>query len=172
MRSGLASRFSVSRSFEVCARAAVTATLCALLVELPVLAEAPVVTTSKPAVATGQIQGEERVLHALNRMTFGPRPGDVAAVEKMGVNKWFELQLNPGRIDDSALDARLQQYPATLLPLAELQRKYPSPGELRAMMNGNLPMPSDPAARAMVQDQIAFLRDGPGGEGQDFSRTG
>ena len=161
MRSGLASRllfFSpFSRSLAVCGRAAVTATLCALLVEQPVLAEAPAATTHKAPATTGnQIEGQERVLHALNRMTFGPRPGDAAAVAKMGVEKWFDEQLNPGRIDDSALDARLARYPATLLPLAELQKKYPSPGALRLIMDGKLAMPTDPTARAMVQDQVAF----------------
>ena len=157
MRSALARRSSVSQFFAACGQAALTAALCALLVEQPILAEGPASARKPPAgAAAGQIEGEQRVLHALNRMTFGPRPGDIAAVEKMGVNKWFEMQLNPGKIDDSALDARLEQYPATLLPLAELQRKYPSPGELRALMDGKLPMPTDPAERAMVKDQIAF----------------
>ena len=157
MRSGLASRSSIRRTVGACGQAAISATLCALLAGLPVLAEAPA-TTRKPAAAenAGQIQGTERVLHALNRMTFGPRPGDVAAVEKMGVNKWFEMQLNPGRIDDSALDARLAEYPATLMRLDALESKYPSPGELRQMMTGRLALPADPTERALVQDQIAF----------------
>ncbi len=157
MHSGLASRFSVSSSLQVCGRAAFTSALCALLVLQPVLAEAPAAAAKRPEIAgAGQIQGQDRVLHALDRLTFGPRPGDVAAVEKVGLNKWFEQQLHPERIDDTALDARLQQYPATLLPLAVLQKKYPSPAELRAMMDGKLPLPADPNERMMVQDQIAF----------------
>ncbi len=156
MRSGLASRFYVSRRLDAFARAAVTAMLCALLVEQRVLAEAPVVTTHKAAAGAGQIQGQERVLHALNRMTFGPRPGDAAAVARMGLDKWFEEQLNPGSIDDSMLEARLQQYPATLMSLAEVEAKYPGPGQLRAMMVDKLPLPTDPAARGIAQDQIAF----------------
>ena len=157
MRSGLASRSSISRTVAACGQAAVSATLCALMAGQPVLAEDPG-ATGKPAAAAnaGQLEGSERVLHALNRMTFGPRPGDVAAVEKMGLNKWFEMQLNPGRIDDSPLNARLAEYPATLMPLDALESKYPSPGELRQMMTGRLALPSDPTQRAMVQDQIAF----------------
>ncbi len=157
MHSGLAGRFSVSSSLQVCGRAAFTSALCALLVLQPVLAEVPGAAAKGPEIAgAGQIQGQDRVLHALDRLTFGPRPGDVAAVEKMGLNKWFEQQLNPESIDDTALDARLQQYPATLLPLTALQKKYPSPAELRAMMDGKLPLPADPNERMMVQDQIAF----------------
>jgi hypothetical protein len=62
-----------------------------------------------PSAGVQPMKGEERVLHALNRLTFGPRPGDVAAVESIGLTTWFENQLNPSKIDDSALQARLAQ---------------------------------------------------------------
>jgi hypothetical protein len=41
---------------------------------------------------------DQEVLHALNRLTFGPRPGDVEAVRKMGLKKWIDQQLHPERI--------------------------------------------------------------------------
>ena len=63
---------------------------------------------------------QERVLQALNRLTFGPRPGDVAAVEAMGLDKWIDQQLHPETIDDSALEARLAAYPAMGLSLRDL----------------------------------------------------
>ena len=50
---------------------------------------------------------QKRALHALDRLTFGPRPGDVQAVAAMGVDKWIELQLHPDTIDNSALEVRL-----------------------------------------------------------------
>lgn len=112
----------------------------------------------KPAAAAGQIQGQERVLHALNRLTFGPRPGDVAAVQGMGLERWFEMQLNAGSIDDSKLDARLLEYPAMQLTVEQLAAKYPSPGELRQMLNGRLALPTNPTDRAMVEDQLAFYK--------------
>jgi uncharacterized protein (DUF1800 family) len=140
-----------------CGRAAVTGTLCALLVGQPIIAEAAVKKTVPVKKAT-EIQGQERVLHALNRLTFGPRPGDVAAVEKMGLQKWFEQQLNPAAIDDSALEARLADYPAMNLPLGELQRKYPGQQTIKALAEGNGQLPADPMQRAMVQDQVAFYK--------------
>ena len=100
----------------------------------------------------------DRTLYALNRLTFGPRPGDVARVNAMGLDKWLEQQLSPGSIDDSALDARLAEYPAMRMPVGELQARYPSPLELRQMENGRLALPSDPTARAMVEDQLAFYK--------------
>ena len=148
------------RSFQGIGRAAVAATLCLLLVEQPLLAEAAVAKHPAPAKAPAQIQGQEKVLHALNRLTFGPRSGDVAAVSAMGLDKWFEQQLNPGTISDSALDARLEEFPAMQMPLDELQRRYPSPGMLRQINNGRASLPSDPTQRAMVQDQLAFYNLG------------
>ena len=43
----------------------------------------------------------EQVLHALDRLTFGPRPGDVETVKKMGVKKWIDLQLHPEHIAEN-----------------------------------------------------------------------
>src|ERR1700722_13111943 len=76
--------------------------LCVLIVEQPMVAAASVKKVVRSSAQ--QIRGDERVLQALNRFTFGPRPGDVAAVRAMGVKGWFERQLNPLSIDDSALE--------------------------------------------------------------------
>ncbi len=105
-----------------------------------------------------QIQAEQRVLHALNRFTFGPRPGDVVAVQAVGVKAWFERQLNPLSIDDSALEARLEMFPAMQMEQAELMQRYPSPAVLRQMIAKDEPLPSDPVEHAIYADQIAFYK--------------
>jgi uncharacterized protein (DUF1800 family) len=59
--------------------------------------------------------------HVLNRLTFGPRPGDHAALTKMGTQAWIEEQLNPERIDDAWTDARTRHFEALdVWPLGEL----------------------------------------------------
>src|SRR3974390_285920 len=55
--------------------------------------------------ALGQMSDQKRALHALNRLTFGPRPGDIDRVAAMGVDKWNDLQLHPDHIDDSNVEA-------------------------------------------------------------------
>ncbi len=45
---------------------------------------------------------DKKIVHALNRFTFGVRPGDVERVRAMGLDKWFDEQLHPDKIDDSA----------------------------------------------------------------------
>jgi uncharacterized protein (DUF1800 family) len=137
-------------------RALVAGLLCVLMVGQPVVAAAAV---SKPlAASTSQIQGEQRVLHALNRFTFGPRPGDIAAVQAMGLKRWFEQQLNPSSIDDSALETRLEMFPAMKMEQAEMVRRYPSPQVLRQMIARDMPLPSDPVEHAIYADEIAFYK--------------
>jgi uncharacterized protein (DUF1800 family) len=128
--------------------------ICMMLTEPLLLAE----SAAPKAQPIKQIQGDERALHALNRLTFGPRPGDIDAVRAMGLKRWFEAQLNPGGIDDSALDARLASFPAMRLPQEELMRRYPSPLVLRVMEKENLPLPADPIERTIYADQMAFYR--------------
>jgi len=116
-------------------------------------------TGKKPVVAAAkQIEGQERVLHALNRFTFGPRPADVAAVETMGLKQWFERQLNPLSIDDSALDARLEMFPAMKMAQADLMLQYPGPELLRQTIARDMPLPSDPVEHAIYADGIAFYK--------------
>lgn len=70
---------------------------------------------------------QEAVLHALNRLAFGPRPGDVERVRKMGLEKWIEQQLAPESLDDSAVKARLERYPTIEMTSAKLLDEYPRP---------------------------------------------
>jgi uncharacterized protein (DUF1800 family) len=145
---------SARRVAELCRgslRAAVAGSLCVLLVGQPMVAAAKVKQTKAK-----QIQGDERVLHALNRFTFGPRLGDVSAVQTMGLQRWFERQLNPMSIDDSALEEQLAMFPAMQMQQAELMERYPSPQLLRQIVAKNLPLPAEPVEHAIYADQIAF----------------
>src|SRR6266403_1838903 len=74
-----------------------------------------------------ELSPDEAILHALNRLAYGPRPGDVERVRQMGLAKWIEEQLNPGSIDDKALEARLQNYPTLRLSTGKLIDEYPQP---------------------------------------------
>jgi hypothetical protein len=50
-------------------------------------------------------------VHVLNRLGFGPRPGDVDRVLAMGISKYVEQQLHPETIPDAALVERLKSLP-------------------------------------------------------------
>ncbi|HEX8501788.1 MAG TPA: DUF1800 domain-containing protein [Pyrinomonadaceae bacterium] len=84
---------------------------------------------------------EQRVVHVLNRLAFGARPGDVERVRKMGVEAYIEQQLNPSKLDDAAAEARLRGFPTLGMSNSELLAKYPQPGQLlrRLERAGELP---------------------------------
>ncbi len=131
----------------------VAGALCGLMVGQPLLAVGGSASPSSPG-----LQGTARVVHALNRFTFGPKPGDLAAVEAIGLDRWFEQQLNPTHIDDSDLDQRLAAYPAMRLGQVELMQRYPNPQIIRSIAKGDLSLPNDPVQRAIYADQVAFYK--------------
>ncbi len=70
---------------------------------------------------------DEAIAHALNRLGFGPRPGDSERVKQMGLSRWIDLQLHPEAIDDSALDARLERFPTLTMSPGKLLATFPRP---------------------------------------------
>jgi len=53
---------------------------------------------------------QDSALHALNRLAYGPRPGDVPRVAAEGVMRWIDHQLSPDRIDDDRLAQRERRF--------------------------------------------------------------
>src|SRR5215472_17908375 len=102
-----------------------------------------------------QMDEDKKIQHALNRFTFGPRPGDVDAVRAMGLEKWFDQQLHPDKIDDSALDARLSPFRTLKMSTREMMENFPDNQMVRMIENGRGSMPSDPAKRAIYQSRMA-----------------
>ncbi|MFZ0636440.1 MAG: DUF1800 domain-containing protein, partial [Candidatus Acidiferrales bacterium] len=74
-----------------------------------------------------ELTEDEAILHALNRLAYGPQPGEVEMVRKLGLEKWIDRQLHPDSIDDPALDARLEQYPTLKMSPKKLLAEYPQP---------------------------------------------
>ena len=74
---------------------------------------------------------DARIVHALNRLGYGPRPGDVEAVRAMGLEKWIDRQLHPERIDDGAVRSRLVGYPTLGLSVGKLIEGYEVPREVK-----------------------------------------
>jgi uncharacterized protein (DUF1800 family) len=111
--------------------------------------------TARPAYQSGQLHGDERILHALNRFTFGPRPGDLEAVRAMGLDNWFDQQLHPETLDQTELDARLAQFPAMQRNPLDLLYYLPSNAVIRQAIDGKAPVPDRPALHAIYENEIA-----------------
>jgi uncharacterized protein (DUF1800 family) len=107
-----------------------------------------------PASDAGrELTADQQVLQVVNRLTFGPRPGEAAAIREMGIDRWIAHQLDPSSIDDRQTDAFVAQFPDYREPIADLQRDAPEPNKVaaarRKAANG---------APMMVADSLA-IRD-------------
>jgi len=105
------------------------------------------------------IPPDERYMLVLDRFTYGPRPGDLQRMRELGLSGWFQQQMNPSKIDDSALDARLASYPAMNLPLEKLMELYPSRDMVRESLKGKVSVPHGAAAKAIYTDQQARYKE-------------
>jgi uncharacterized protein (DUF1800 family) len=109
---------------------------------------------SKLAPASSEMDEQKRAVHALNRLTYGPRPGDVERVRAIGVDKWIEQQLHPEKIDDSSLEARLSPFRTLRMSAKDTVESFPSAQLVKQVMDGKQPLPSDPVKRAVYQAQM------------------
>ncbi len=137
VRQGLASQttsiLTTPRSF----LAAILSVACvfSIGIDVPLFAALPARAKDKkpkqdPALKNlpiTELSADEAILHALDRLAYGPRPGDVERVRQMGLAKWIDQQLNPNSIDDKALEARLEDYPTLKMSSAKLIEEYPQP---------------------------------------------
>jgi len=80
--------------------------------------------------------------HLLNRFAFGPRPGEVDAVVKMGLDRWFERQLGADLPDAKALDD-LRDLPALTMSTAQILKTYPPAGVVLAQAKQAGILPDD-----------------------------
>ena len=115
----------------------------------------PSKTAATSSKAPQQMDENKRVLHALNRFAFGPRSGDVEKVRAIGLDSWFEQQLHPEKIDNTAVEARLEPFRTLKMSTSEMVANFPPPQLLRMVENGRMSMPSDPAKRAIYESRIA-----------------
>lgn len=76
-----------------------------------------------------ELTEDEAVLHAMNRLAYGPRPGDVDQIRQTGLEKWIEQQLHPETIEDADLNQRLQRYPSITMSSKRLLAEFPRPDQ-------------------------------------------
>ena len=112
------------------------ACVLSLSVDVPAIAALPPAATKdkKPkqdpalkGLPITELTADEAILHAMSRLAYGPRPGDVKRVRQMGLSKWIDQQLAPNSIDDQALNARLENLPTLSMSSARLIEEYPQP---------------------------------------------
>jgi hypothetical protein len=111
----------------------------------------------EPAQANGtalfkvHVSKPDRFRHALDRLTFGPRPGDLESISRMRLKRWVERQLPPERVSENpVLLERLQPFESLRLSIREAYLRYPPPQAIGAVARGRRELPDDPEVRALV----------------------
>ena len=79
---------------------------------------------------------DQKAIHVLNRLGFGARPGDVAKVKAIGLQKYIDLQLNTSAIDDSVAENKVKNLEIFNMTTADVFAKYPNPGALLRQLEG------------------------------------
>ena len=102
------------------------------------------------AVKAVRLTEDQHILHVLNRLGFGARPGDVERVKLMGLDTYINQQLNPEKISDPVSEAKVKDLATLKMTTAELYRKYPQPGLLLRQLE----------RRGELPEGLAAARDG------------
>jgi len=100
----------------------------------------------------------QRITHLLNRIGYGPRPGDVDRVRQTGISKYIDQQLHPELIDDNVTNIRLEPFSSLQMSIAEIFEHFQDPLQLAQQLG----ITSDNAAsrqqvQATMQEKGIYL---------------
>ena len=143
--------------------------LSALLLLLTGAAEAAAATSGSALELPWREAGlteRQAAAHLLDRLAYGPRPGEIDRVLETGLATWVESQLD-GSFSDAAVDGSLERLDLLDLPIAELNRTVPRVQTfiLEAQEAGVLPADFAPGAsteaerRELMSAMMAFARE-------------
>ena len=90
-----------------------------------------------------RMSDDQRIVHVLNRLGFGARPGDVERVKAVGIDNYIDLQLHPEKISDTLAENKLKDLSVLSMSTAELYEKFPQPGQLLRQLQSRGVLPSD-----------------------------
>ena len=135
----------------------------AIILTLSLAAQSIVPITAQKPAKTRALNQEQRIIHVLNRLGFGARPGDVERVKAMGLENYINQQLNPEKIADTVAENKVKDLSVLSMTTADLYAKYPQPGQLvrqlqaRGMLPEGAEMPgnnqSQPAGNPLENEK-------------------
>jgi uncharacterized protein (DUF1800 family) len=136
-------------------------TSLAILVSIaPIGTSAQQSGASKPAKSViarpdvRELPADQQIIQALNRLTFGAKPGDILKVRAIGLDKWIDQQLHPEKINDDPLNAFVANYSALNENQNDLLRQYAEQQQARR----EIKRARTDTTSAMTADEIAQMR--------------
>ena len=107
-------------------------------------------------------ESREKVMHLLNRITYGPSPADIAAVEAIGIEQYIQRQLNPESLPLPPEVERMARKDTLAESPAKLFLRY-GPPAIQRVKNGS--GRSGEAVQGRVNtanfERPSFIIDGP-----------
>ena len=86
------------------------------------------------------------ITHVLNRIGFGPRPGDVERVQQMGLAAYVDAQLHPDRVPNAAMDARLAEFETLAMDSRVLGEQFAAADQMRRQIQRQQAQQAPPPA--------------------------
>jgi len=117
--------------------------VAAITLTLAIAAQSLVPVTAQKRTKAPGLTEEQRVVHVLNRLGFGARPGDVERVKALGLENYINQQLNPEKIADTVAENKVRDLQILNMTTAELYEKYPQPGQLLRQLQARGMLPAD-----------------------------
>ncbi len=94
------------------------------------------------------------IAHVLNRIAYGPRRSDWQRAEELGPEGYVRWQLEPERIEDTELDAKLGELPTLTMDISEIYRDYPPPQRVERLMRQDEELDEDARRRIAQQSRV------------------
>jgi len=117
--------------------------IAAITLTLAIAAQSILPVAAQKRTKAPALTEEQRIVHVLNRLGFGPRPGDVERVKTMGLENYIKQQLNPEQITDTVAENKIKDLTVLNMTTAELYEKYPQPGQLLRQLQARGMLPAD-----------------------------
>jgi uncharacterized protein (DUF1800 family) len=116
---------------------------------------AAIIAAGPLAAQAPQLTARDSAFHALNRLAYGARPGDVDSVARFGVMRWIERQLDPERIPDQALAERERDFKILDYDREELAQRYRDAVRERQRLQGSGGRPLIPPPPSSEGERMA-----------------
>jgi len=100
------------------------------------------------------------IAHVLNRAAYGPRRRDWRRLEEVGVEAYIGEQLEPERISDAEVEAKLEALPSLKMDIAGLYRDYPPPQLAERLLREDEELDEEARRRIARQSRVPLLELG------------
>ena len=101
-----------------------------------------------------ELPADQQIIQAINRLTFGARPGDAQKVRAIGLDNWIDQQLHPDKINDDAMNAFVSRYSALDQNQNDLLKQYAQLQQERREVKRD----RADTTRAMSADEVTMMQ--------------